>query len=205
METGERAKTLRLDIGVQYMERISFSLRCALIVDLLTKLRERNSWCGETHVQKAMYISQDIAKANFGYKFIMYKHGPSSFDLKDELAAMCANSIIELAFPQQGYGPSIHVTEFGKRIFDAHRENIENYRLVNDFVARWLAGSDVVNLEKIATAYYVTMKNPRAPIIERAKSVHFLKPHVDIASAEEVIKVVDQKRAQAKREISASA
>jgi hypothetical protein len=54
------------------MERLSFSLRCTLIVDLINKLRERgSSWCGETHVQKAMYITEDLARINLRYKFIM--------------------------------------------------------------------------------------------------------------------------------------
>jgi len=183
------------------MERISYSLRCALIVDLLNKLREHGSWCGETHIQKAMYISQDLAKANLGYKFIMYKHGPFSFDLKDELAAMRANGIIELVFPQQGYGPTIHVTTFGERIYETNLENIEIYRKTNEFVAKWLAASDVRSLEKLATAYYVTKKNPRDPIMVRAKKINILKPHVDMIAAEEAIKIIEQKREQAKREI----
>lgn len=52
------------------MERLSYSSRCALVIDLVKRLREQGSWCGETHLQKAMYILQDIAKANFGYKFV---------------------------------------------------------------------------------------------------------------------------------------
>jgi hypothetical protein len=183
------------------MERISYSLRCALIVDLLLKLQEHGSWCGETHIQKAMYISQDLSKANFGYKFVMYKHGPFSFELKDELTAMRANDMIEYAFTQQGYGPSIRVTQFGRRIYDTNQKNIETYRRTNEFVAKWLAGSDVRNLEKLATAYYVTKKNPRDPLLQRAKKINSLKPHVDVVAAEEAIKIVEQKREQAKREI----
>src|SRR5215471_8882064 len=129
------------------MECMSYSLRCAMIVDLLKKMRAQGSWCGETHIQKAMYISQDLAKANYGYKFVMYKHGPFSFDLKDELAAMRASGIIEFAFPQRGYGPSICVTKFGERVFDTNQESIENCCRVNEFVAKWLAASDVRSLE----------------------------------------------------------
>jgi len=184
------------------VNRISYSLRCALIVDLINKLHKHGSWCGETHIQKAMYISQDLAKANFGYKFIMYKHSPFSFDLKDELAAMRASGIIEFAFPQHGYGPSIRVTTFGEKVYDTNRENIDIYHRANEFVAKWLATNDVRSLEKLATAYYVTKKNPRDPIIERAKKINNLKPHVDVIAAEEAIKVVEQKREQAKREIS---
>jgi hypothetical protein len=184
------------------MNRLSYSLRCALIVDLIKELHLHGSWCGETHIQKAMYISQDLAKANFGYKFVMYKHGPFSFDLKDELAAMRANGIIEFTFPQRGYGPSICVTKFGERVYDTNQDNIKNYCRVNEFVAKWLATSDVRNLERLATAYYVTKKNPRDPIIERARKINSLKLHIDVFAAEEAIKIIENKREQAKREIS---
>lgn len=184
------------------MNRLSYSSRCALIVNLVNELHFHGSWCGETHIQKAMYISQDLAKTNFGYKFVMYKHGPFSFDLKDELAAMRANGIIEFAFPQRGYGPSIHVTPFGERVYDTNQENIENYCVVNNFVAKWLATSDVRELERLATAYYVTKKNPRDSIVERAKKINSIKPHIDIAAAEEAIKIVENEREHAKRGIS---
>jgi hypothetical protein len=48
----------------------------------------------------------------------------------------------------------------------------------------------------------LTKKNPRDPIIERAKKINSLKPHVDVVAAEEALKIVEQKREQAKREIS---
>jgi len=200
VEAGKRPKAFGLGIGLP-MERISYSLRCASIIDLLIKLQEQGSWCGETHVQKAMYISQDLSKTNFGYRFIMYKHGPFSFELKDELAAMRATGMIEYAFPQRDYGPSIKVTLFGMRIYDIHRDSIVKQHLVNDFVAKWFAASDVRNLEKISTAYYVTKRNPLDPIIERGKKINSLKPHVDLVAAEEAIKIVEQKREQAKREV----
>jgi hypothetical protein len=183
------------------MERVSYSLRCAIIVDLLTKLQEHGSWCGETHVQKATYISQDLSNGNFGYKFIMYKHGPFSFDLKDELAAMRGNGIIELEFHQRDYGPSIRVTKFGEKVLEINKENIDRYAATNEFVAKWLAASDVRTLEKLATAYYVTKRNPRDPRIERAKKMNLLKPHVDVGSAEEALIIVDEKKKQAKHDI----
>ena len=187
------------------MEQMSYSLRCTVIVDLIKKLRKRGSWCGETHIQKAMYIVQDLAKANLGYKFIMYKHGPFSFELKDELAGMRASNVIELSFPQQEYGPSICATEFGERIYKVNEENIEKFKTINDFVANWFAASDVKDLEKVATAYYVSKKYPRDPITERAKIISGLKPHVDIFAAEEAVKIVDKKREEAKRQIVAAA
>src|SRR5262245_43954036 len=100
------------------MEQLSYSTRCALIVHLAKKLRAKGSWCGETHLQKALYILQDFSKSNFGYKFIIYKHGPYSFDLNNELAAMRSASVLEFQFPKEGYGPSIAPTRFGEKIMD---------------------------------------------------------------------------------------
>ncbi len=185
------------------MERLSYSSRCALLVDLIKQLHERGSWCGETHVQKAMFILQDIAKANLGYKFVIYKHGPYSFNLSNELTGMRAVGILELNFPRDGYGPSVGVTEFGERVYNVNKENIEKYDAVAKFLAEWFSTNDVRYLERIATAYFVTAKNPRDPAIERARKLNSLKPHVDMQAAEQAVRIVDEKRKEVKQQLGA--
>src|ERR1700674_1555635 len=141
------------------MSPLSYSSRCALVVELAKSLRIHGSWCGETHLQKAIYILQDLSKSNFGYKYVIYKHGPYSFDLNNELAAMRSSNILEFQFPREGYGPSIVPTQFGERVYRANQENVHDYDRFVEFIADWFAGSDVRHLEKIATAYFVTLKN----------------------------------------------
>jgi hypothetical protein len=116
---------------------------------------------------------------------------------------MRSSNIIELAFPQQGYGPEIRPTKFGERVYEANQEDIEIYKKTNAFVADWLAGSDVRDLEKVATAYYVTRRNPRDPLVGRTKKINSLKPHVDVFAAEEALKIADKKREEAKRSTAA--
>jgi hypothetical protein len=185
------------------MAQLSSSVRFAIVLDVIKKLRAKGSWCGETHLQKALFILQDAMKSNFDYKFIMYKHGPYSFDLKTELAAMKASNIIEFNFPAEGYGPRIATTNFGERLYEVNKENIERYHKMNQFIADWFGSEDVRYLERVATAYFVTAKHPREPITSRAKRINSLKPHVDIASAEEAIRIVDEKRNEIKRRIAA--
>lgn len=180
------------------MERLSYSVRCALVVELAKRLRLEGSWCGETHLQKATFIIQDLIKSNLGYKFVLYKHGPYSFDFNSEINSMRASDILEFQFPREAYGPSIAPTAFGERIREANQENIREFVPMVNFIAKWFAAKDVRHLEKIATAYYVTKKNPRDPAFERAKRLSSLKPHVDMDSAEEAVRVVDEKRQQAK-------
>jgi uncharacterized protein YwgA len=149
-----------------------------------------------------MFILQDIAKANFGYKFIIYKHGPYSFDLSNELTEMRASGILELSFLKDGYGPSVRVTEFGERVFNVNKENVEKYDPAAQFLAEWFSASDVRHLERIATAYFVTAKNPRDPAIERARKLNSLKPHVDMQTAEQAMRIVDEKRQEVKRQLA---
>src|ERR1700741_5392329 len=125
------------------MERLSYSSRCALMVELTKQLHSRGSWCGETHLQKALYILQDLSKSNFGYKFVIYKHGPYSFELSSELTAMRAANILEFQFPREGYGPSIAPTSFGERVFKVNEKNIKQYFPIISFLSEWFAASDV--------------------------------------------------------------
>lgn len=177
---------------------LSYSSRCALVVETAKRLRARGSWCGETHLQKALYILQDMSKSSFGYKFVIYKHGPYSFELNNELAAMRAANILEFVFPREGYGPRIVTTAFGDRVLQANEENIRGFEPLIDFLSDWFATSDVRHLERVATAYYITQKNPRAPALSRAQKLNSLKPHVDIHAAEEAVRIVDEKRKLAK-------
>jgi len=145
---------------------------------------------------------QDISKSNFGYKYVIYKHGPYSFDLNNELAAMRSSNILQFYFQRDGYGPSIIPTEFGQRVYEMNQENVREYDRIVEFIADWFAGSDVRHLEKIATAYFVTSKNPRMPPRERARKINSLKPHVDIGAAEEAVQVVDAKRLEAQQQFN---
>jgi hypothetical protein len=151
------------------MTQPSHSTRYAILLDLIKKLRAKGSWCGETHVQKAAFILQQISRSKLGYKFVLYKHGPYSFDLRDELIAMKASEIIEFTFPQEGYGPSIKPTRFGERLYDGNKREIGKYAKISGFIASWFNSKDVRYLEKVATAYFVSCKHSREPVFSRLK------------------------------------
>jgi hypothetical protein len=74
---------------------------------------------------------------------------------------------------------------------------------MSQFIAEWFASQDVRYLERVATAYFVTAKHPREPVSSRAKRISSLKPHVDIAAAEEAVRIADEKRNEIKRRIAA--
>jgi hypothetical protein len=61
---------------------------------------------GETHMQKATFFLQELIKVPLGFEFLLYKHGPFSFDLRDELTFMRAQGFLRLE-PQYPYGPTL--------------------------------------------------------------------------------------------------
>jgi len=77
-----------------------------LVFALGRALRERRSWAGETHIQKASYCLQELLKVPLGCRFILYKHGPFSFDLRGTLTAMEALDLIQWEPKPAPDGPS---------------------------------------------------------------------------------------------------
>jgi hypothetical protein len=55
---------------------------------------------------KLAYFSLDVLGVPLGFEFILYKHGPFSFDLSDEITAMRADALLQYQ-PRQPYGPSL--------------------------------------------------------------------------------------------------
>ena len=111
--------------------------RDALLLDLIDQLRERGSWAGETHVQKATYFLQELTRVPLGFDFIMYKYGPYSFDLHDELTAMQANQLLGLK-PQLPYGPTLWPGEMSPVLKKRFRETIDRYQSEVRFIAEKL-------------------------------------------------------------------
>lgn len=162
--------------------------RSAILLSLIKALDEQDSWCGETHIQKATFFLQSLTGVGLGMDFILYKHGPFSFDLRDELSQMRANQLVELK-ARPPYGPKFYTTENGDRLLDRFpKTTAENERAVN-FVAHHLGPCNVGELERLATALLVSeqVSDPK----EGARRLHKLKPHIDLEAAAKGIETVN--------------
>ena len=51
---------------------------------LVEEMRRQGSWSGETHLQKGTYLLKHLVGVPLQYKFTLYKHGPFSFQLRDD-------------------------------------------------------------------------------------------------------------------------
>ncbi len=168
--------------------------KAAVITRLAQSLRGRGSWCGETHLQKTTYFLQELLDVRLDFQFILYKHGPFSFDLRDELGALQADGLLRPE-PHPPYGPKIVATERAEYIQGLYPKTVARYQGKIAFVADHLGRADVATLERLATGLYVTKKaegvEEAVKTEARAEELHRLKPHISVEEAREAIQKVD--------------
>lgn len=166
--------------------------RYTIIGSLIKKLKENGSWCGETHVQKATFFLEALLRVPLNYDFILYKHGPYSFELNQELSAMRADAILrwKSQFP---YGPSIEPTETFNNLKERFDKTLQKFSKEIDFVAKKLGQKNVAELECLATALFVTMELGKETDKNiRAKQIVRLKPHIPLSTAINSVEEVDE-------------
>lgn len=172
--------------------------KAAIITRLIDRLRERGSWCGETHIQKAVLLLQEMLQVPTECGYVLYRHGPFSFDLRDELTALRGNGILKLEPQYPPYGPKINVTERAGYLQGLFAKTLAEYEPRIAFIADRLEAKGVTELERLATAYWVKKENPGAPAAERSIAVTKLKPHIDLAKAEAAVTAIDRMVEQAR-------
>lgn len=172
--------------------------RHAVIASLIKALRAHRSWCGETHVQKAVYFLQQMTGVPTEFEFLLYKHGPFSFDLRDEITAMRADMLLGFEFPRPDYGPSLKLTPNMEALRRRHRSVVEEAGRAIDFVAERFGDRNVAELERLGTALYACRKHgdERDPF-KLARRIVELKPHVHEVEAREAVETVIRWQAEA--------
>lgn len=166
--------------------------KTSLVLDLIDSLKTNGSWCGETHIQKAVFFLQELTGVPTGFEFILYKHGPFSFDLRDELSSMQADDLLKIKLQPYPYGPSLEPTDASLELRKRFPVTRRQYKRVIDFVAENLGELGVAELERIATALYVTRQTGEVDSKTRADSLCRLKPHVSYDKALKAVEDLDQ-------------
>ncbi|MGE4504346.1 MAG: hypothetical protein AB7D51_03295 [Desulfovibrionaceae bacterium] len=166
------------------------AVRQATALQLISSLRSAGSWCGETHLQKAMYFLEKLGGVPSDLGFILYKHGPYSFDFHDIIGEMRTEGLIEYKY-NPPYGPQMDLSDAGKRLLERHSKNVQPWHQAIDSVAKCLGGKGVVDLEKLGTALMVYLEDETLPEEARAKRLVELKPHIDQVEAAEATRTFD--------------
>jgi len=166
--------------------------RQTVIYNLIDTLRDKDNWCGETHVQKTTYFLEELTGHVLGYPFILYKHGPYSFELSEDLSAMGAFRFIEDEIAHPAYGPRLKPNREIKQMLQEKFGTLTT-ELADPikFVVGKLSGYGVVTLERLATALYFTTQKPVEGDEARARQIHIVKSHISAVLALDAVKIVN--------------
>lgn len=173
------------------MDRIRKSV---MVLHLAEKLREKGSWCGETHMHKAMYFLQSALYVDTDFDFVFYKHGPFSFDLRDFVAGLLADDLLKLEPQIPPYGPRYNITDDAETLQERFPKFLAEHGPQVETIADYLGRRGVTELERLSSALYVTKEGATADCDDesRVSEIVELKPHVSRDEALSAVHEVDE-------------
>ena len=126
--------------------------------------------------------------------FILYKHGPYSFGLRDSITEMLAYEMLDLRPNPMPYSSSLYLTSAGNRVISQEATNLAGDKPKVEYVGKRLGGKGIVQLEKLGTALFVTLEDEGLSPERRAAIIHDLKPHISLRDAQDALREVDAMR-----------
>lgn len=174
--------------------------RAALVSELADKLHEHGSWVGETHLQKGVFLLQEMLGVPTEAEYVLFKHGPFSWQLREELGDMRTDEVLTLVPQRTPYGPRFYTGDGVEQLRKQFPKTLKKYQRQLDWVADQMGNHGVVELEKLATGFWVTKEldaDVDADVDARARRLHELKPHFDVVECAEAVREVDALRRQA--------
>ncbi len=150
------------------------------VSDVVGALRENGSWTAESHVQKCIYMVKELFDAEVPFCFVPYKHGPYSFELRDEIGRLLSARVL-VSEPARPYGPRIR-----SRSDSAHlRRQLErvNHGLSEEivFVAGKIGEMPASDVGLLATGILVLKEQDTLEVSSQESLIRFrcLKPAVE--------------------------
>ena len=144
----------------------------AIVLRAVRGLNAANSWTGKTHVIKSLYIAS--TKADLPFEFVLFKHGPYSFDANDAIESMSAVGFLNLTATPP-YGVQLKPGRF-EGLLD---ENVDTSTVaVVDRAIELVGNAGVQELEALATSIWVAEKGGFEGDDAWLMAVKGLKPHL---------------------------
>ena len=99
-----------------------------------------------------------------GYSFVLYKHGPYSFDLKLDTSRLLGRRMLKQEPSAPPYGPRLRATTIMSNHVARHHEAIGRHSKDITRVVQFVGSRGVAELERLSTALYVTVQNEEESI-----------------------------------------
>jgi hypothetical protein len=155
----------------------------ALVLAVIRGLHVHGSWTGKTHVQKALFLMKAAARIEVPFAYVLYKHGPYSFELESELEQMQSYAAVKIEPNAEGFGVVLTTgpgAGFATRLAQLSKTEQTQVELTCQFVGN----RNMADLERLATAAWIRMNEGRTESHRVAARLNQLKPHISVPQAE---------------------
>ncbi len=139
-----------------------------LILYVVKKLNEVGSWAGNTHIQKIIYLVQSACNLKL-YDFVLYRYGPYSFDLREDVDFLAISNYLERDVDEFGYHYRLS-SSLDPTIPSEIQEKV-------DKIVKVFGKAPTTLLELITTVDYVARKSSKKSDREIIEIVRKIKPH----------------------------
>ena len=132
----------------------------ALLIRLMEEIKRASAFPGETRLQGAAYILQELLSAPFRYTYVLYKEKPHCFDLSQALVELTADWKVHI---KSAAGVGAYFKPRKKRtesLLRKHEELLEKHKEQIEFTAQWVCKRTIRELERSMTALYFKLDRP---------------------------------------------
>lgn len=150
----------------------------AVVVAMVDKLRRHDSWAGQTHLQKALYICEQMLAMPLGLDYQLHHYGPFSRSLEQSIQRLVADSALTFVPQPPPYGPRIATSEGAETIRHAHPDVVAQYDEGLEFVATMINRRGIRDLERIATALWMIEEQGSTDPDATAEAIRAIKDHI---------------------------
>ena|SRR5271157_3625752 len=158
--------------------------KASLVLAVIRSLKQHGSWTGKTHVQKSLFLIKTATQIDVPFTFVLFKHGPYSFELETELEQMKSYLAITSEPDPNGYGVVLSPGP-GSRFIDERGGLSDVESSAVGRVCRFVGQRNVSELERIATAAWIRKTERVGDSASVAARLNKLKTHVSIRDAEQ--------------------
>lgn len=164
--------------------------QAAILGAFVETIRNAGKPCGETLLQKAVFVMKELFGLPLTDEFRIHYYGPFSFDLRARLASMEADDILRVR-PRE-MGVTYELGERFEQVRFRFAADIDAASRAIEFTADRLGSLGVKKLEPLTTALYVTREKPGASVNERAKHLREIKQHLNESEAVLAVETIDR-------------
>ena len=155
----------------------------AFVLGVIESLHRHKSRTGKTHVQKALSLLRDLGKVVVPFDFVLYRHGPYSFQVEEALEQMQSYDAIGAEPNTGGYGAVLRPNTMGD--FARSREPLtDSEKQAIEEVCTFVGTRNVLDLERLATASWIRQQERIIEPDKVAIRLNSLKPHISVEAGE---------------------